>query len=36
MNSNLINQTSGLPAIFQLGKITLMSTENSGSLEQIG
>lgn len=36
MNANLNNQLSVLPAIFQLGKITPMSTEDFGALEQIG
>lgn len=36
MNANLNNQSSTLPAIFQLGKITPMSTEDFGALEQIG
>jgi hypothetical protein len=35
MNSNLTNKLSHLPAIFQLGKITPLSTEASGTLEQI-
>lgn len=36
MNSNLTNQFSSLPAIFQLGKITPMATGESNAVEQIG
>jgi hypothetical protein len=36
MNSNLNNQVSNLPAIFQLGKVTAMSTEHYGVEEHIG
>jgi hypothetical protein len=35
MNSNLTNKLSSLPAIFQLGKITAMSTEDYGTSEDI-
>ncbi len=35
MNSNLTNQLSYLPAIFQFGKITPMSIGDFGDLEDI-
>jgi hypothetical protein len=35
MKSDLTNKVTHLPAIFQLGKITPLSTENFGVLEQI-
>lgn len=35
MNSNLTNQFTSLPAIFQLGKITPMSNGDHGAFEHI-
>jgi hypothetical protein len=35
MNSNVINQFSSLPAIFQFGKVSIMSTECFGALEHL-